>query len=115
MNISPRFFKALILALSIACTHEANANGLGEGRPYQFRTELQRQTLLAGERLRLEFLGFIGSGTGVGVGQGGQTGNAVSIAVGGSNNNITVTQTNTGSQNLQDGSDQWSCIGGMSC
>lgn len=74
------------------------ANGLGEGRPFQFRSDTQRQVLLTLERSRLELLGLLGSGTG-GVGGGsGQTGNAVSINVSGSNNEITVIQTNTGHQ-----------------
>lgn len=76
----------------------ALANGLGESRPFQFRSDTQRQVLLTMERTRLELLGLLGGGVG-GPGSGsGQTGNAVTISVSGSNNIITVNQRNLGDQ-----------------
>lgn len=90
------------------------ANGLGEGRPFQFRSDTQRQVLLALERSRLELLGLLGSGTGGGVGGGsGQTGNAVSINVSGNNNTITVTQDNSGDQTQTSTCSGFNITGGM--
>lgn len=89
------------------------ANGLGEGRPFQFRSDTQRQVLLALERSRLELLGLLGSGGGGTGGGSGQTGNAVSINVSGSNNNITVTQTNSGAQTQTSTCSDFNITGGM--
>ena len=89
------------------------ANGLGEGRPFQFRSDTQRQVLLALERTHLELLGLLG-GTGGGVGGGsGQTGNAVSINVSGNNNTITVTQDNSGDQSQTSTCADFNITGGM--
>lgn len=76
------------------------ANGLGEGHPYQFRSDSQRQVNLTVERTRLELLNLLGGnslGTGSGSGTG-QIGNSSFINVSGSNNVITITQTNSGAQ-----------------
>lgn len=101
----------LLATLSVS----AYANGIGEGRSYQFRTDNQRQVLLATERSRLELLGLL-AGTGGGLGSGsGQTGNAVSIVVSGSNNTINVTQSNTGNQeqNTDCSGSNFNITGGM--
>jgi hypothetical protein len=78
----------------------ALANGLGESRPYQFRTDSQRSVNLTVERSRLELAGLLGNGSsGGGTGGGtGQTGNSSYINISGSNNNVTITQSNTGNQ-----------------
>lgn len=90
------------------------ANGLGEGRPFQFRSDTQRQVLLSVERTRLELLGLLGTSTSGGPGGGsGQTGNAVSINVSGDNNNITVTQTNNGNQEQTSTCSDFNVTGGM--
>ncbi|HEV7291114.1 MAG TPA: hypothetical protein VGN79_02250 [Devosia sp.] len=88
------------LAAGLICSSAALANGLGEARPYQFRTDSQRQVNLTVERTRLELDGLLGSsGSAAGLGGGtGQTGNQSAITVSGSNNNITITQTNNGAQ-----------------
>ncbi len=90
----------LALIITAATCLPAAANGLGESRSYQFRTDSQRQVNLTVERTRLELLGLLGSGSSTGLGGGGtgQTGNITSVNVSGSNNNITITQTNNGSQ-----------------
>lgn len=97
-----RKFKRVVLVVAAATLALSPlpifANGLGEGRPFQFRTDAQRQVMVNQERTRLELLGLLGTnGGGVGGGSG-QTGNATSINVSGSNNEITVIQTNTGHQ-----------------
>ncbi|SMQ71738.1 hypothetical protein SAMN06295905_1958 [Devosia lucknowensis] len=90
---------ALALVAVCAIASPAMANGLGEGRPYQFRTDSQRSVNLTVERSRLELLGLLGGG-GVGGGGGGtgQTGNSSSINISGSNNTVTINQTNSGAQ-----------------
>lgn len=80
----------------------AFANGLGEDRPYQFRSANERQVLLNLERTRLELQGEfpatgVGSGSGLGTQQ---TGNATTININGSGNTVTVTQTNSGAQTI---------------
>ncbi len=92
-----KFRYALAIALSIAMVSPTSAGGLGEGRPWQFRSDNERQSRLSMERTRLELLGLLGSSGGLGSGTG-QTGNAVSINVSGSGNTISVTQTNSGDQ-----------------
>lgn len=90
------------------------ANGVGEGRSFQFRSDSQRQVLIAMERTRLEMLGLLGSSGGGGTGGGsGQTGNAASINVSGSNNTITVTQTNSGAQTQTSSCSDFNITGGM--
>lgn len=93
--------KLFLLAVLVAAqTAPALANGLGESRSYQFRTDSARQVNLTVERTRLELMGLLSSGNGSGTaGTGtGQTGNSTSVNVSGSNNTITITQTNSGAQ-----------------
>ena len=92
--------KFLLAALLIAQCSPALANGLGESRSYQFRTDSQRQVFLTIERTRLELLDLLGNGTSGGGGgtATGQTGNTTSVNVSGSNNVISITQTNSGAQ-----------------
>lgn len=98
MRLSRLLLIGVVSITSLSLPQFALGNGLGESRPFQFRTDSQRQVLLTLERTRLEMLGLLGSGIG-GPGSGsGQTGNAVTISVSGSNNNITVTQRNLGNQ-----------------
>ncbi len=79
----------------------AAANGLGDDRPYQFRSANERQVLLNIERTRLEQDGAIGTGVGSTAGLGTQqTGNSTVINIDGSNNDITVDQDNTGDQTV---------------
>lgn len=115
MSLKRNALLAGALTLTIAMMAPAFANGIGEGRSYQFRSDNQRQVLLGVERSRLEILGLLGEGAG-GVGGGsGQTGNAVSIVVSGSNNNITVNQTNSGdqTQNTNCSNSNFNITGGM--
>ncbi len=51
--IISRYLKPLLM-LGVAAPTAAFANGLGEDRPYQFRTANERQVLLNLERTRLE-------------------------------------------------------------
>ncbi|SEP97020.1 hypothetical protein SAMN05428969_1342 [Devosia sp. YR412] len=90
----------LLAALLLASCTPALANGLGESRSYQFRSDNQRQANLTVERTRLELLDLLGNGTGGGSGgtATGQTGNTTSVNVSGSNNVISITQTNNGAQ-----------------
>ncbi|MFC3706302.1 hypothetical protein ACFOOL_16260 [Devosia honganensis] len=89
----------VLVAGLVSLTLPAFGNGLGESRPYQFRSDSQRQVNLTVERSRLELLGLLGSGSGLGGGSGtGQVGNSTVINVSGSNNVITVNQTNSGDQ-----------------
>lgn len=90
----------LLAALLVAQCAPAFANGLGESRSYQFRTDSQRQVNLTLERTRLELLGLLGSGSSNGGNGGGagQIGNTTTINVNGSNNTISITQTNSGAQ-----------------
>lgn len=98
MSLKKHSLFAVVATLSLVLLAPAYANGIGEGRSYQFRSDNQRQVLLGVERTRLELLGLLSSDSG-GLGSGsGQTGNAVSIVVTGNNNNITVDQTNSGNQ-----------------
>lgn len=92
--------KIFLLALLIAAqAAPAAANGLGESRSYQFRSDNQRQVNLTLERTRLELYGLLGNGTNGTGGTGtGQTGNSTSVNVSGSNNVISITQTNSGAQ-----------------
>lgn len=93
--------KCLLLSVVIlGSSTPVMANGLGESRAYQFRTDSQRQVYLTLERTRLELLGLLGSGIGGGgAGTGtGQVGNTTSVNVSGSNNVISITQTNSGAQ-----------------
>lgn len=91
---------AASVILPLMISGAALANGVGEGRSYQFRSDNQRQVMLAVERTHLELLGLLGgSGAGgLGGGGSGQTGNASSIVINGNNNTVTVDQTNSGSQ-----------------
>lgn len=90
------------------------ANGLGEGRPFQFRSDNQRQVLLSVERTRLELLSLLGTGgAGAAGGGSGQTGNAVSINVSGDNNTIIVDQTNSGAQTQTSTCSDFNVTGGM--
>ncbi len=95
-----RFSKvALVMAALAAGSFPAMANGLGEGRAYQFRTDSQRSVNLTVERSRLELLGLLGGGGIGGTGGGtGQTGNSSYINISGSNNVVTINQTNNGAQ-----------------
>lgn len=93
-----KFRHALAIAVLAAAIAPAMADGLGESRPWQFRTDNERQSRLSVDRTRLELLGLLGSSSGLGSGGTGQTGNALSINVSGSGNTISVTQSNTGSQ-----------------
>lgn len=89
----------LLAALLLAHCAPALANGLGESRSYQFRSDNQRQANLTVERTRLELLDLLGNGTGSTGGTGtGQVGNTTSVNVSGSNNVISITQTNNGAQ-----------------
>lgn len=98
MRLTGLLLIGVVSITSFGLPQVALGNGLGEARPFQFRTDSQRQVLLTLERTRLEMLGLLGSGiSGPGSGSG-QTGNAVTISVSGSNNNITVTQANHGNQ-----------------
>lgn len=92
--------KILLVALLVAQCTPALANGLGESRSYQFRSDSQRQVHLTVERTRLELMGLLGTGTNGGTGGTGtgQTGNTTSVNVSGSNNVISITQTNSGAQ-----------------
>ncbi|MBD8066581.1 hypothetical protein IC608_13985 [Devosia sp. PTR5] len=93
--------KIMVAALLVvAGSVPVAANGLGESRSYQFRSDSQRQVLLTVERTRLELLGLLGNGSSNGTGAGGtgQTGNTTSVNVSGSNNVITINQTNNGAQ-----------------
>jgi hypothetical protein len=91
------FVSAALIATSLVAP--ALANGLGESRPYQFRSDSQRQVNLTVERTRLELNGLLGGGMGGGSGSGtGQVGNSSYINVNGSNNTITINQTNSGAQ-----------------
>lgn len=94
---------AWLVALAVAAPSIASANGLGDDRPYQFRTANERQVLLNLERTRLELKGEFRANTGVGSGSGlgtQQTGNSTTITINGSNNAVNVTQSNTGSQGI---------------
>lgn len=88
----------VLSAAAVAAPSMGFANGIGEGRSFQFRSEAQRQVMLTMERTHLELLGLLTSNSGLGTGGSGQTGNASSITVNGSNNVITVNQTNSGNQ-----------------
>lgn len=88
-----------VAALASAHVSGAAANGFGENRPYQFRSDADRNVRLNVERTRLQQNGDLGVGGASGLGaftsQGGQpTGN--SIVFEGDNN--TINQTNNGSQ-----------------
>jgi hypothetical protein len=77
----------------------AYGNGFGENRPFQFRSDNQRATLLNNENVRLQLEGEFGVGGASGLGaftaQDGQpTGNSVSISGDGN----TITQDNAGDQ-----------------
>lgn len=90
---------SVVALVAVMSTTPVLGNGLGEGRPYQFRSDSQRQVGLTVERTRMELLGLLGSGGGFGSGSGtGQIGNTTSVNVSGSNNVISITQTNSGSQ-----------------
>jgi hypothetical protein len=85
--------------LAGALGHSASANGFGENRPYQFRGDNARATLLNNENVRLQLEGEFGVGGASGLGaftaQDGQpTGNSVSISGDGN----TITQDNAGDQ-----------------
>lgn len=96
--MSRKLFMVAFLALA-GCS-AVSANGLGESRAYQFRSDSQRQVGLTIERTRLELIGLLGNGsTSAGNGSGtGQVGNTTSVNVSGSNNVISITQTNSGAQ-----------------
>ncbi|ODT70850.1 MAG: hypothetical protein ABS75_10535 [Pelagibacterium sp. SCN 63-23] len=88
-----------VLASIVGISGPAWGNGLGESRPYQFRSDSQRQVNLTVERTRLELRGLLGSSSGgLGGGGTGQIGNSSSVNVSGSNNTITINQTNSGAQ-----------------
>lgn len=94
---------AWLVALVVVAPSMAFANGLGEDRPYQFRSANERQVLLNLERTRLELKGEFRANTGVGSGSGlgtQQTGNATTININGSGNTVTVTQDNDGNQTI---------------
>jgi hypothetical protein len=93
---------AWLLALGLISPAAAVANGLGEDRPYQFRTPNERQVLLNLERTRLELQGeFPATGVGSAAGLGTQqTGNATTITINSSGNTITVDQDNSGDQTI---------------
>ncbi len=103
---------ALVVLIVLSTTSTVFANGLGESRSYQFRSSSERQGALSTERLRLEYLGILGSGDGLGGGSG-QTGNASSINVSGDNNTITVNQTNSGAQTQDHDCTDFNVTGGM--
>ncbi|KPF46522.1 hypothetical protein ACSV9I_12535 [Rhizobium sp. G187] len=89
----------VVLAVVVPCS--ASANGLGDDRPYQFRSANERQVLLNLERTRLELQGRFNTGVGSAAGLGTQqTGNSTTINVTGSNNDITVTQDHNGDQTI---------------
>jgi hypothetical protein len=90
---------AIVAVVALAAITPVSANGLGESRPYQFRSDNQRQVNLTIERTRLELLDLLGNGSSSGNGSGtGQIGNTTSVNVSGSNNVISITQTNSGAQ-----------------
>lgn len=91
-----------VIALAGMFPSVAFANGLGEDRPYQFRSANERQVLLNLERTRLELQGeFPATGVGSAAGLGTQqTGNSTTININGSGNTVTVTQDNTGDQTI---------------
>ncbi|MBC2774380.1 hypothetical protein H6M51_16055 [Rhizobium sp. AQ_MP] len=93
---------AVAIALGLIYPSAAVANGLGEDRPYQFRTANERQVLLNLERTRLELQRkFPATGVGSSAGLGTQqTGNSTTITISGSGNTITTSQTNTGGQSI---------------
>lgn len=95
-------YSAGLLMLAVMAPSAAVANGLGEDRPYQFRSANERQVLLNLERTRLELQGkFPATGVGSAAGLGTQqTGNATTITINGSGNTITTTQTNSGAQTI---------------
>lgn len=99
--IISRYLKPLLM-LGVAAPSAAFANGLGEDRPYQFRTANERQVLLNLERTRLELQGKfpatgVGSSSGLGTQQ---TGNITTITISGSGNTVTTSQTNSGAQTI---------------
>jgi hypothetical protein len=99
-------FKFLIVASCAVTITSGNAlaNGVSEARSYQFRSPSERQVLLSGEQIRLNFKSF--EREGLGGNQGGQTGNSLSIAITGNGDNVIDTgQENTGNQTIQEGSD----------
>lgn len=99
---------AATLTVAISGPSLVLANGLGEDRPYQFRSANERQVSLNAERTRLELQGKFPMGVGSSAGLGGtqQTGNDLIITINGNGNNtIDVGQTNNGDQTAQD-SDQ---------
>lgn len=112
MRTIPRLAAVTMAAVMTLSPLPIFANGLGEGRPYQFRTDSERQVALSVERTRLELLGLLGGGGGLGGGSG-QTGNISSITVNGSNNNITVTQDNSGDQTQTSTCSDFNITGGM--
>lgn len=91
-----------VIALAGVLPSVTFANGLGEDRPYQFRSANERQVLLNLERTRLELQGeFPATGVGSAAGLGTQqTGNSTTININGSGNTVTVTQDNTGDQTI---------------
>jgi hypothetical protein len=96
-------FGYVVFGLVLACALPSVvwANGLGEDRPYQFRSANERQVLLNLERTRLEQEGAIGTGVGSSAGLGTQqTGNSTVINIDGSNNDIAVDQDNSGDQTV---------------
>ncbi|WP_394155138.1 hypothetical protein [Loktanella salsilacus] len=82
------------------------ANGLGEGRPWDFRTPSEQQILLLGEQTRLNFLAYDRDSVAAGAAASGQTGNSLSIVITGSGNNVIDTgQDNNGDQTIQEAND----------
>lgn len=100
-----RFRQAIALLVvasgDLGFVASASANGIGESRPWQFRSFNERQVLL-------NILQVTGGLTGTGVGGlnglGTQTGTASSIVINGDNNTINVTQDNSGDQTIEDNS-----------
>jgi hypothetical protein len=81
------------------------ANGLGEGRPWDFRTPSEQQILLLGEQTRLNFLAYDRESVAAGAAASGQTGNSLSIVITGSGDNVIDTgQDNSGGQTIQEAS-----------
>lgn len=92
---------AFPLILAVLVPTGALANGLGDDRPYQFRSANERQVLLNLERSRLELQGKLGTGVGSSAGLGTQqTGNSTTINITGSGNDVTVTQDHNGDQTI---------------
>ncbi|QLF71034.1 hypothetical protein FE840_016580 [Peteryoungia desertarenae] len=99
------FTRGALAALLALLGGSASANGIGEDRPFQFRSANERQVLLNLERTRLEQKSGLGVGSAAGLGTQ-QTGNSTSIIISGSGNNtITTSQTNSGAQTILESND----------